>query len=148
MKGQIYNILFNSTVGTGTIENKTYFFDWSNLPSCKYKGTFSLITATHTVTASCVNVFVDIGSELSYPAMGVTGNQLRNGYMFIGNLGATSVSANSYLYCDNVTNPPFYLLNKPSNNQVSIRILNNDSTQSSYATNATYSMVLSLECLE
>ena len=146
--GRIYNILLNSAKGTGTIESKTYFFDWGKFPDGKYKGTFNFISAAHTTTASCANVFMDVGCELNYPALGPTGTQLTNGYFYIGNVGATSIGTNAYIYADHSTNCPFYLLNKPSNNQITIKILLNDTNQTNYSPDTAYTLNLCLELQE
>ena len=136
-------------MGTGTIDSKTYYFDFSKLPHCKYRGTFSCITSAHTTTASCANLYIDLGQDISYPVMGATGNQFSNGYFFLGNLGATAIATNSYLYCDNTTNPPFYLMNKPCNNQITVKLLLNDANPpSNYPTDCKYTLTISLECLE
>ena len=91
---------------------------------------------------------MDVGQEISYPAMGITGSQLTNGYFYLGNVGATSIGANSYIYADHTTNCPFYLLNKPSNNQITIRLLLNDAGQSNYSPDCNYSLNLCLELLD
>lgn len=146
--GRIYNILFNSAGGTGTVESKTYYFDWSKLPDGKYKGMFNFVSAAHTTTKTCANIFMDLGAELSYPAMGPTGSQLTNGYFYIGNVRATAVGANAHIYAEQTTNCPFYLLSKPSNNQITIRILLNDVGQSSYTPDCVYTLNLCLELLD
>jgi hypothetical protein len=146
--GRLYNFLFNSKLGTGTIESKTYFVDWSMLPSGQYKGCFSFVSASGTISVACCNIFMDLGQELSYPAMGVTGSQLSSGYFYIGSAGATAVAASSYVYCTAADNPPFTLLNRPSQNQVTIRILQNDTNQTAYTPDLAYSLTLSLELLD
>jgi hypothetical protein len=146
--GRIYNVLFNSSKGTGSIDSREYYFDWSKLPMGKYKGTFNFVSAKHTTTVSCANIFVDLGQELNYPAMSPTGGQLTTGCFYIGNVGATLVGANGYIYCDHSTNCPFYLLNRPSNNQVVVKILFNDANQTAYTPEAAYSLNLCLEYLD
>ena len=32
MPNEIYNIIFNSDIGTGATPNELFFFDWSRLP--------------------------------------------------------------------------------------------------------------------
>ena len=146
--GRIYNFLFNSTKGSGTIESKTYFMNWSMLPEGRYKGTFSFITASGTTTVACCNIFMDLGQDLSYPAMSPTGAQLSSGYFYIGSAGVTSIGVNTYLYTNSIDNPPFTLLGRPTQNQVNIRILQNDANQSAYPTDLAYTLTLSLELLD
>ena len=33
MPNEIYNIIFNSDIGTGATPNELFFFDWSRLPT-------------------------------------------------------------------------------------------------------------------
>ena len=146
--GRLFNVLFNSSKGTGTIESKTYYMDWSQFPQGRYQGKFSFITASGTTSVACCNIFLDIGQDISYPAMSPTGGQLSSGYFYLGSAGVTAIGANSYLYTNCVDNPPFTLLNRPSQNQVTIRILQNDANQSNYPTDLAYSLTLSLEYLD
>lgn len=146
--GKIYNILINSSQGTGNIGSRNYYFDFSKLEHGRYKGSFSFITASGTTSVACCNIFCELGQELSYPVMSPTGGQLTNGYFYIGSAGVSSIGANAYVYCTAVDNPPFYLLNKPSSNNITIKILQNDAGQSAYTPELAYSLTLSLELLD
>ncbi len=115
------------------------------LPDGEYKGTFSFITASGTTTVACCNIFIDLGQELSFPAMSPTGAQLSSGYFYIGSARVTAIGANAYVHANAIDNPPFSIISRPTQNQVSIRILQNDTNQSSYPTNLAYSLTLSLE---
>ncbi len=42
MKGEIYNFVLFSSIGDGTVANKSFFVDWSILPESRYKLTFHL----------------------------------------------------------------------------------------------------------
>lgn len=146
--GRIYNILFNSSRGDGTIESKTYFMDWGMMPPGEYKGSFSFISASGTTTVACCNIFMDLGQELSYSAMSPTGAQLSSGYCYIGSAAVTGIGANKNLYATAQDNPPFSVLGRPTQNQVTIRILQNDANQSNYPTDLIYSLTLSLELVD
>ena len=37
MKGEIYNFILFSDIGTGTVANKYFFVDWNRLPESRYK---------------------------------------------------------------------------------------------------------------
>ena len=37
MKGEIYNFILFSDIGTGTVASKSYFIDWNRLPESRYK---------------------------------------------------------------------------------------------------------------
>jgi hypothetical protein len=77
-----------------------------------------------------------------------TGAQLSTGYFYIGSAGVSSIEIKAYVYCSAVDNPPFYLLNRPSNNNITINILQNDAGQSAYTPELAYSLTLSLELLD
>ena len=53
-----------------------------------------------------------------------------------------------YLVAALPNNAPFSLSNRPSNNNVNIRILNNDANQTAFATELAYTLVISLELQE
>ena len=146
--GRIYNILFNSTQGTGTIGSRKYFFDWSQLPDGQYRCTFSFVTTSGTTSVACANIFMDLGQGNVFVAGSVTNGQLSSNTFYIGNAGATAIGANSYVYAETFTNPAFYLSNKPSSNEVTIRVLQNDANQSAYTPELRYSLNLSLELLD
>ena len=52
MKGEIYNFILFSDIGTGTVANKYFFVNWNRLPESRYKLTFSFVSSTLTVSAS------------------------------------------------------------------------------------------------
>ncbi len=37
MKGEIYNFVLFSSIGDGTVANKSFLIDWSILPESRYK---------------------------------------------------------------------------------------------------------------
>ena len=45
MKGEIYNFVLFSTIGDGSVANKSFFVDWSILPESQYKLTFSFASS-------------------------------------------------------------------------------------------------------
>ena len=146
---KIYNVLFNSAISTTTtIEAKTYFFDWGKLEQGNYKVTFSFVTAPHTTTRTCANIFIDLGLENSYIAQGTSGTQLPTCNNFLGSVRATGIGANSQLFADSVGNPPVMIYNRPNQNQVTIRLLANDLVQTPYTPNVDYSLNMCLELIE
>ncbi len=43
MKGEIYNFILHSDIGTSTtVASESFFVDWNRLPESRYKLTFSL----------------------------------------------------------------------------------------------------------
>ena len=70
MKGEIYNFILHSDIGTGTVASKSYFVDWNKLPDSRYKLTFSFTSSTLTVATTfddegnnCI-IFDDMGAYL------------------------------------------------------------------------------------
>ena len=52
MKGEIYNFILFSDIGTGTVANKYFFVDWNRLPESRYKLTFSFTSSTVTLSTT------------------------------------------------------------------------------------------------
>ena len=53
MKGEIYNFILFSDVGTGTsVANKYFFVDWNRLLDSRYKLTFALTSSTVTLSTT------------------------------------------------------------------------------------------------
>ena len=50
MKGEIYNFVLFSSIGDGTVANKSFFVDWSILPESRYKLTFSFASSNLTIS--------------------------------------------------------------------------------------------------
>ena len=47
MKGEIYNFILHSDIGTGTtVASKTFFIDWNRIPESRYKLTFSFTSSS------------------------------------------------------------------------------------------------------
>jgi hypothetical protein len=148
--GRIYNIVFMSSQGTGTIANRNYYFDFSKLPEGKYTGTFAFVSAAGNFTTSCANVFCDLGFARTYAAATINGSSLSTSTFYIGSVLSSPISntANCYLVAALPNNAPFSLSNRPTNNNVNIRILNNDANQTAFATELAYTLVISLELQE
>ncbi len=52
MKGEIYNFILFSYIGTGTVADKYYFVDWNRLPDSRYKLTFAFTSSTLTIATT------------------------------------------------------------------------------------------------
>ena len=52
MKGEIFNFVLFSDIGTGTVADKIFFIDWNVLPESRYKLTFSFVSSTLTVATT------------------------------------------------------------------------------------------------
>ena len=149
MKGEIYNFVLFSSIGDGTVANKSFFVDWSILPESRYKLTFSFAssTLTNATTYEAMLFINEIGCCNNIVCMGPYGSTANNAG-FIGiirdniNLGFLS----TYL----TDNPPSYLRGRPTANQITVRIhRNNAFIETDYSPlPEKYTLILSLEQLE
>jgi hypothetical protein len=146
--GKIYNIVLMSSQGTGTIASRQFYFDFSKLPAGEYTGNFSFVSASGTFTTSCCNIFCDLGQGTTYSALTTSGVALSTSTYYLGSAVASPVGTSWYMCASLPNNPPFTLFNKPPNNSITVKILNNDSNQSAFATELAYTLVLSLELKE
>ena len=95
-------------------------------------------------------MFCDLGFARTYAASTISGSSLSTSTFYIGSVLSSPISntANCYLVAALPNNAPFSLSNKPTNNNVNIRILNNDANQTNFATELAYTLVISLELQE
>ena len=129
MAKQIFNIVFNSDVGTGATTTDAFFFDWSRMPDVPYHVSFCFTSAIATLTNTAVaNIFVDLGCSHTFLAGQSSGN---NAYtsMYLGSLRATGTGASNYLVSSESDNPPIYLRGRPTNNNIVVNIHQNIITQ-------------------
>lgn len=143
--GEIYTILFNSRLGNqkNTVLSSTsavlptqswvtYSMDWNLLPAGKYKCSFSFLSMGQTTLLTIANnkipmVTMNLGNTEIYQAVdniGVKNTTSQNIGMLIQNPLSATISA---LYADKTMNSPFYL-ERPTNNQMEIRIMDNANT--------------------
>jgi hypothetical protein len=53
MKGEIFNFILHSDIGTSTtVANESFFIDWNILPISRYKLTFSFTSSTLTIATT------------------------------------------------------------------------------------------------
>ena len=52
MKGEIFNFVLFSDIGTGTVADKIFYIDWNVLPESRYKLTFSFVSSTLAVATT------------------------------------------------------------------------------------------------
>ena len=122
----IYNIVLNSAnLASGVLPNGQHYFDWTVLPESQYKVTFSFMSGPVNLLGftSIPLLYVDLGQTTFYSS---SNNSITcKTTQFLGCLQPNLVSGNSYLNTNRETNTILYLLNRPSNNQFSVKILNN-----------------------
>ena len=150
MKGEIYNFVLFSDIGTGTsVANKFYFVDWSRLPESRYilKFNFTSSSFTASTTFDAMLYINEIGCSNNVICFAPSGSTAQNGG-FIGFI--RNYTATSYLEVNTIDNPPSYLRGRPRDNQINVRIHQNIANQTTDYTPlpARYTIILSLEQLD
>jgi hypothetical protein len=150
MKGEIYNFILHSDVGTGTsVASKTYFIDWNRIPNSRYKLTFSFTSSTLTIaTAFDAILYInELGCCNNTTCMAQFGSTSLNSG-FIGIL--RNYTATTYLETNIIDNPPSFLRSRPNTNQITVNIRQNLATQiTAYTPLPTrYTLILSFEQLD
>ena len=128
-KKPFYNVIFNSLNAyskTGTGANICNFrFDWSKLPDIPYEVHMTYIGEVNNIDdTTLAMIYIDLGVppnvfEATYRNAALSSN-------FIGFMESYIVGANSYLHAEDGTNCPIYINGRPRNNDISIRVINND----------------------
>ena len=149
MKGEIYNFILHSDVGTGTsVASKSYFVDWNRLPNSRYKLTFSFTSSTLTI-ATTFDAMLYI-SELGCCNNTICMAQTCNYKVYYGCIGILRNVTVNYIDTNIIDNPPSYLRSKPTSNQISVHIHQNTSAIETAYTPlpARYTLILSFEQLD
>ena len=148
MKGEIFNFILFSDIGTGTVASKSYFVNWNILPESRYKLTFSFTSSTLTVATT-------FDAMLYIPELGCVNNTIINSPSGInayynGCIGILRNVTVNYIDTNIIDNPPSFLRSKPRENQISVHIHQNTSTIQTASTPlpARYTLILSLEQLD
>ena len=148
MKGEIYNFILFSDIGTGTVASKSYFINWSRLPESRYKLLFSFTSSTLTVATT-------FDGMLFVPELGCVNNTIVNSPTGInsyynGCIGLLRNYSTNYIENNIYDNPPSYLRSRPNTNQIIVNINQNLATQiTAYTPLPTrYTLILSFEQLD
>ena len=150
MKGEIYNFILHSDIGTGSsVANKFFFVDWNRIPDSRYKLTFSFTSSSFvpSTTFDAILYISELGCSNNTICMAPSGSTAQNAG-FIGII--RNYAATSYLEVNTIDNPPSYLRSKPRDNQINIRIHQNLSNQTTDYTPlpVRYTIMLSFEQLD
>ena len=150
MKGEIYNFILFSDIGTGTsVASKSYFVDWNRLPNSRYKLTFSFTSSTLTIatTFDAMLYISELGCCNNTICMAQNGSSSFNAG-FIGMIRNYSVT--TYLETNTMDNPPSFLRSRPSDNLINVKINQNlATTETAYTpVPARYTLILSFEQLD
>ena len=149
MKGEIYNFVLFSSIGDGTVANKSFFIDWSILPESRYKLTFSFASSTlaNSTTYEAMLFINEIGCSNNIVCMGPYGSTANNA----GFIGIIRDNINMGFLSTNLTdNPPSYLRGRPTANQITVKINRNytDVDVEYDPLPNKYTLILSLEQLD
>lgn len=153
MKGEIYNYILYSTIGTGATNNKSYFVDWGKMPESRYKMTF---------TCTCQSLsIVDANDQPSIfiNELGISNNVLCPPPTSSGGLNSGFIGTLSTVINDSGTetqqlttinaNPPSFLRSKPRENIITVRIHKNTAAiTANYDNMHNYTLILSFEQLD
>ena len=150
MKGEIYNFILFSDIGTGTsVANKYFFVDWNRLPDSRYKLTFSFTSSTVALstTFEAMLYISELGCCNNTVVFAPSGSSAYNAG-FIGLLRDSTNAA--YIQANIIDNPPSFLRSRPTSNQINIRIHQNLSTLGTDYTPlpTRYTLILSFEQLD
>lgn len=152
--GKVYNIVLNSGQGTVLTDARsvTFSYDWSRLPEKRYKMTFMFITSLFTTTnVNVCNIFVDLGQTNTFFAGNSTGTMVSSGYNYLGATRYSGTGANNWLFADENFNAPHFLPNRPTANQFTVFLLNNDANRTAYTATTipgNYTLTLCFEELD
>ena len=149
MKGEIYNFILFSDIGTGTVANKYFFVDWNRLPDSRYKLTFSFTSSTVALstTFEAMLYISELGCSNNTVVFAPSGSSAYNAG-FIGLLRDSTNAA--YIQANVIDNPPSFIRNRPTSNQINVRIHQNLSTLGTDYTPlpTRYTLILSFEQLD
>ena len=143
MVKKIYNVILQSAIGDGTnIFNETFFYDWGQIPDVPYNVSFSFVSSPIAMvsTATTVALYVDLAQTYNQIALPQAPAPSYKG-QFLGNLRYLGSGATNFLYADTTSNPSTFLNQRPTNNQFTVQILGNPTTD--FTSAGPYSLILS-----
>lgn len=152
-----FNIVLNSqqvsTSSSGFIENSTYDFNWTNIPSGRYKMDFSYRGTNNAdfVANDSPQVFLTLNATPSaYQASGLDGSVIST---YIGSLRAeTHAAGQVYFYANINDNPSVFFNSLPNNGPIQIQVFRSNFTTPfttlAGSSLASYVLVLSFVSLE
>ena len=128
---KFYNIILNSAYGVGTNNSqKTYYFDWSQLMQGRYELTFSYVGQVNNLTGGTIPLlYIDVGQ---YGNIEILSGSFKNG-TYLGFLKPYVLGTVSYLYSNDGENGSIILGTRPVQNNITVSILNNSSTQTFFS---------------
>jgi len=117
----------NYVSSNATFNSLNYAIDWSFLPHQPYNVHFSYLGGVNNLTgANIANLHINLGTNTKTFLAGNKNTFLNSD--FIGVLKPYVLGTNSFLLAEDNTNPPIFISDRPSNNDFTVNILNNDGT--------------------
>jgi hypothetical protein len=150
IENQSFNLLINSNnyhTTSGSHNSQEYYFDWSLIPNIPYNVHMTYLGELNDLStlAELPLVYINFGSSNSTFEAGSTTSS--GSSQFVGFIRPERAVTASFLYAEDVTNPPIFLSGRPSNNVFSIQIFNNNASKTLYTptTGALASYIMNLK---
>ena len=127
MSKKSYNVVLNSTskISSGaSLSDCRFGMDWSIIPDGEYQVHFTFISKVMNLSTSdiaCINV--NLGGSTVFQA---SSNVSAIPVNFLGVAKPYIISTTAYLLAEDSTNPPLFLINRPHDNFIDVRINTND----------------------
>jgi hypothetical protein len=128
LKNQSFNLIVNSMNNVSNLSPITsldYYFDWSQIPDIPYNVHMCYMGELNDLStgADLAMIYINLGcKQLVYECNQYNTSSSSN---FIGFLRPERYVTSSYLYAEDITNPPIYISGRPNNNVFTVQILNN-----------------------
>ncbi len=151
--GRIYNIVLDSnySYNTGvTLSNYSYYINWESMMpegSYKMKWSFQSTPLSGYDDDPVMGLALPLGGNDYFSSKNVT---LAGSTQFVGFISTKAIGTTNYLFCDQNTNPPIYLQQRPNVNVFTVFFSNGvDLTTQYNSPNITsYLLVMSFEALD
>jgi len=130
----MFNIILNSlksnpTFSSGNTNDKTYLFNWTNIPQGKYKMTWTFKSSNQTNLLASYNPQVEL--TLGSVPTTYVGAQITQSYVvnYIGTLRTfVDPTQDGYYVANSTDNSSTFYNSVPTNEQITVKLFNNDFT--------------------
>ena len=150
--GRIYNIALDSNFNynTGTsMSNYSYYINWEIIPQGAYimKWSFQSIAIVAFDDDPSIGLSLPLGGNDYFSSKNLTSS---GSSQFVGFLSTKDIGTGHYLFCDQNTNPPIYLQQRPNQNIFTVQICNGVDSNSLYLSPipVSYVLIMSFESVD